>query len=594
MLISTLRAHQCISTIIAAGALVLGCTQEPAPRNHARANSATPGAGGAPSGVGDTVGGGSVPGAGGATPGTGGALVPVGCDVPVPPRAPLRRLTRFEYSNTARDLFNDLTAPGNLLPGEQSGNGFGNDADSQSVSSLLAQQYIAVAEDVAQRATAATQIAHLAPCAADLVATPSAATELECVRSLAQSFAPRIYRRQLLQAEVDDLVILFQAVRSGGEDFARSLAAVLEGLLLSPDFLYRPEFGVAVSGRPDLLRPTGNEMATRLAYTYWASTPDPDLIAAAARGELDTKEGVLTHATRMLNDPRSDVSLRYFFDNQLPISGLAGLTRDPVAYPTFTPRIGELLREETLTFLRHVIFEGDGRFESIFTAPYTLVNAELAAYYGYTPVTGEAFQKVPLDGVRRLGLLTQGGVLAGTVHSNHTNPVKRGAFLMKELLCQPIPPPSAAVAASIKPPDPYQGATARDRFRAHSQDPGCAGCHSLMDPIGLAQENIDAVGLWRDTENGVAIDASGQVPILGAPFNGPVELAQRVAATPEVKACFASHFMNYAYGRTLGAADQCTQASVQNTFVQSNYDIKSMLTALSQSDAFLYLSAVKE
>ncbi len=545
----------------------------------------------------------------GATPGTlsatdggvamgvgGGAIVvPANCDAPVAPRAPLRRLTRAEYSNSAKDLVGDTTSPGNALPSEDSASGFGNDADRQSVSSLLAQQYIAVAEGIAARATAPSVLGSVLPCSANWGSAPNAAAEVDCVGTFAQSFAPRVFRRSLTPAELAELQGVFQTVRAGGIDFAGSFAAMLEGLLMSPDFLYRPEFGVPVPNQVNLMRPTGEEMATRLSYLYWGTTPDADLSAAALRGELDTKEGVLSHATRMLNDARSDTSLRYFFDNLLPISSLSAATRDPAVYPTFSPKIGGLMREETQSFLRYVIFQGGGSFDSFFTAPYTFANAELAAYYGYPAVAGDTFQRVDLPNVsQRLGLLTQGGILTGLVNSNHTNPVKRGKFVMTEVLCQHIPAPSPEIAASIKPPDPYQGATARERFGIHSQNPACAGCHSLMDPIGLAQENLDAVGLWRDTENGVVINAQGQVPLLGAPFNGPVELAQRVAATTEVKTCFSSHLMNYAYGRTLNAADKCTVEAVQNTFKQSNYDVKGLLAGLSQSDAFLYLSAVKE
>jgi hypothetical protein len=522
-----------------------------------------------------------------------GTVVPTSCAEPVAPRAPMRRITRFEYSNTLADLLGDTTAPGSALPGEAAGNGFANDADQQSVSSLLAQQYITVARDIAARFTTPQALPGLVPCSAGLGPSPAAAAESACVESFIAALAPRAYRRPIVPAESQELLALFQTIRATS-DFATGIAGVLQAILLTPEFLYRPEFGVPVPGRPDLLRPTGEEMASRLSYLYWGTMPDAELSAAAVRGELDTREGVLAHATRMLNDTRSDVSLRFFFDNLLPVSALASLVRDPQVYPTFSSSIGALLREETHQFLRHVIFQAGGGFETLFNAPYTFVNAELAAYYGYPGVTGSEFRQVSLNTAQRLGLLTQGGVMAGTAHSNVTNPVKRGAFVMKELLCQRIPPPSAEVAAMIKAPEPYEGATARDRFTAHAQDPGCVGCHTLMDPIGLGLENFDAVGLFRDTENNVLIDASGQVPALSGPFSGPVELAQKVAESPQAKSCLSDHFMSYAYARTLSPADKCTVEFVQESFATSGYDVRAMLTAVSQSDAFLYLSAVKE
>jgi len=152
----------------------------------------------------------------------------------------------------------------------------------------------------------------------------------------------------------------------------------------------------------------------------------------------------------------------------LPISGVAALVRDRQLYPTFSERIGALLREETQGFVRHLVFEGGGNLETLLTAPFTFANEELAAYYGFSGVVGAQFRQVPLDVTQRMGILTQGSVVSGTVHSNNTNPVTRGAFLVRKLLCQTIPPPPPEVAAQIKPPDPYQGATARERFAAHS------------------------------------------------------------------------------------------------------------------------------
>lgn len=520
-------------------------------------------------------------------------VVPENCGQPVPPRSPLRRLTHFEYSNTIEKLLGDSSSPGSGLPAEQSGNGFGNDADQQPVSTLLAQRYIGVAQEIAGRATSPTSIGALAPCVATLGSSPTPSAERTCVDSFISSFAPRAYRRPLEAGEAEELGSLFDTLRVEG-DFSSGVAGVLQAVLLTPEFLYRPEFGVPVPGRPDLLRPTGYEMATRLSYFYWGTMPDPALTQAAAAGELDTAEGVLTHATRMLTDPRAETSLRFFFDKLLPISSLSSLPRDLTLYPTFTAEVASFMREETQTFLRHVIFEGGGNFDAIFTAPYTFVNGALAQFYGYPAVEGAQFQKVSLGTTRRLGILTQGSVMAGTTPSNHTNPVKRGAFVMEQLLCQHIPPPGADLAALITPPDPYGGATARERFAAHSQQPVCAACHSLMDPIGLALENLDAIGRWRDTENGEPIDASGQMQVLGAAFNGAAELSQRIAATDQAKTCFSSHVMNYAYGRTLRPADRCTVESVQSSFARSGYDVRSLLSAVSQSDAFLYLSAVKE
>jgi hypothetical protein len=544
--------------------------------------------------------------AGMAGTGTAGSAVgaPMACtgDAALAPgRAPLRRLTRFEFNNTVRDVLGDDSSPANALPSEELGNGFGNDADAQSVSSLLAEQYSAVAEDIATRTTdAPALLAKHAPCAASITATSSASDESACASAFITSFAPRAYRRPLEPGEAEELLALQQALREGAT-FSSSLAAVIEAVLQSPEFLYRLEWGVPVPGRNDVLRPSGHEMAARLSYLLWGTAPDEGLRALGEGDALLSDAGVLAQATAMLDDPRARQMVRFFFDNLLPISGLSGLERDRTLFPTFTPAIGGLMREETQRFLEYEIFEGPGSWRSALSAPYTFVNGPLAEFYGISGVTGSAFQKVAVDPARRLGLLTQAGMLAGTTHSNTTSPVLRGSYVVRKLLCLNIPLPTAEllgeeVFAMIKPPEPYTGKTARERYSAHSENPVCASCHRNMDPVGLALENYDPVGLWRDQENGVTIDASGGVPGDTATVSGPVELARKIAETEEVQSCFASHWSDFAYARTLDdtSGDACTLETIAMRFEQSGYDVRALLLALTQTPAFLYLPAVRE
>lgn len=496
---------------------------------------------------------------------------------------PVRRLTRFEYNNTVRDLLGDDTLPANAFPSEEIGNGFGNDASAQSVSSLLAEQYAVVAEDIATRATETPEaLASLAPCAADVTAD----TETACVTGFLESFLPRAYRRPLEAGELVDLLELQESVRSTST-FADSIAAVIEAVLQSPDFLYRVEWGVTdEDGRR---RPTGHEMASRLSYFLWSSMPDDELLAAAESGDLTTNDGVLAQAERMLADARARPMVRHFFDNLLPISGLSGLERDPALFPSFTPAIGVAMREEAHQLVQHEIFEGSGTWPGVLTAPYTFVDADLAAFYGIEGVVGSDYQKVDLDPTRRLGLLTQAGVVAGTIHSNLTNPVTRGSFLVQKVMCIPIPLPDGAILAEIKPPDPDSGKTARERYSAHSEDPVCAGCHLMMDPVGLALENYDPVGLWRDTENGVTIDASGTLPGFDGEFGGPIDLVEAIAADERTHACFAQHWASFAYGRTQGEEHECLQAAIEERFIESGYDVEQLLLTLTQTDDFLFL-----
>lgn len=556
--------------LLLASAQHLACTAElGSPGSTADSPTASAGGGGSPSSGGSSV---------------GGAPQSNDCTSPAPPSAPLRRLTRFEYNNTVRDLAKVTDAPANNFPPEEIGSGFGTDADAQTVSEVLAEKYLSTAAKIAASLTSAERIAELAPCAASV----TAATEASCARSVIDAFVPLAYRRPLEAGEADGLVQLFQTVRTAGSTFASSLAAVIEAVLQSPEFLYRPELGVPVEGRPEWRRPRGHEMAARLSYLFWGSMPDEPLRSAAASGGLDTPEQVRAQAARLLEDPRARDVVRFFFDGLLPIQGLSNLMR--TEFPQFNGKIGSLMRQETQTFLENLVF-GGGSWPEAFTAPYSYMNQELAEFYGISGVTGSAFQKVPLDGVKRAGLMTQGGVVAGPIHSNETNPVVRGSFVLNKLLCVKIAIPPASLGP-IVPPEVTEGGTARDRYTAHSANAQCDGCHRLLDPIGFSLENFNAVGQWQDQENGKTIDVAVDSPQLGA-LKGAVELGSKIAQSPEAQACFVANWANFAYGRGTDEQEACSMQRVEQRFRSSGYNIKELLLELTQTDTFLYLPAVR-
>lgn len=497
--------------------------------------------------------------------------------------APVRRLTRFEYNNTIRDLLGDDSRPGNDLPSEEIGNGFGNDANSMSVSSFLAEQFGKVAEGIADRVVNnQSQWQQLHSC----VQSVQSSTEQSCADQIIDRLLPRAFRRSVTSTELQSYKDLQRALKQSGSNFKKSISGVIEAVLQSPDFLYRVEKGNQVDGR---LKLTNYEMASRLSYFFWGSMPDDTLLQAAANGQLTTPAQIKIQAERMLADQRSRNMIRYFFDAYLQISALSHLERDAVEYPSFNSLVGSLMREETQTFLEHVIFEGPGDWASALTAPYTFMNETLAGFYGVGGIYGDQFQEVPLDTTKRLGVLTHAGIMAGTTHSGHTNPVVRGAYVMKKLLCVNIPLPGNDLLDQIKPPDPSSGLTARERYSQHSQDPVCQTCHDKMDPVGLVFENFDPVGLYRTHENGVLIDTSGELPGAGIQVNNAVELVTAIAEDPRTHQCFAYNWANFAYGKTIGASESCIKDTVTMNFSESGYDIRSLLINLTQTDAFLYL-----
>ena len=403
--------------------------------------------------------------------------VVVECNGIAPGRSPLRRLTTYEYNNTIRDLLGDTTNPGSALPAQVDSkqNPFGNDADEQSPTDVLVEKYQTVSESIAARATAnATALAKLHSCAG----TVTAANEEACARMIATSLAPRAYRRAADAAEIDELVALYKNVRalSTTTTFASGVAAMVEALLQAPEFLYRVELGAPVADNLAVKRVAGREMATRLSYMFWQTMPDTALFQAADAGMLDTNDGVLEQARKLLDDPKSHPMVAFFFDNLLPIPDLSGLTRDAALFPTWSPTVGAAMRTEVQRFLEHEIYENTaqsappyaaGSWPAILTAPYTFVNQTLFSHYGAssfasgTSVTGTALTKVNLNTTQRLGLLTLGGMGAGSTTSNLTNPVLRGLFVTNKLMCRNIELPTGFTPMA---PDPYSGKTARERY----------------------------------------------------------------------------------------------------------------------------------
>jgi len=507
-----------------------------------------------------------------------------------PTSAPIRRLTRNEFNNTVAVLLGDTTSPALNLPPEVLGNGFSNDALQQTVSADLISGYSDVAADVANRAVQAASLAQLLPCAASATSSTS---QDSCAQTFINGWVPKAYRRPLATGEADALLALEKGVTSG-DTFSSGIAAIIEAVLQSPDFLYRPEFGVADTKQPSLRRPTGDEMATRLSYLFWGSPPDDALRAAAANGELLTSDGILKQAKRLLDGDKAHAVVKFFFDSLLPITSLTDQTRDADKYPKFSPQIGSYMRTETEKFLDNQVFTENGSWPSVFTANYTFVNEPLAKFYGISGVTGTAFQKVQVDPTQRRGLLTQGAIMTGTTVTNSTNPVLRGSFVLNKLMCANILlPTDPDVLALVAVPVDVTGATARDRYTAHSKQPVCQSCHRLIDPVGFALENYDAVGQYRTTENNVTIDASGKLPTTTQVVNGAVALAQQLADSTQVQQCFAQHWVEYGYGRSLrgSPSDLCLQENINNAFKASGYNVKQLLLDLTQTTAFQYLPA---
>jgi hypothetical protein len=497
-----------------------------------------------------------------------------------PGGAPVRRLTKREYNNTVRDLLGDTTRPADVLPPEEDWHGFTNMAEMQSISPVLTERYMLVAEGVAARATRDLRL--ILPCSRTVIG------EDACMDQFIQHFGKRAFRRPLNAGDTAFLRGVYDSTRARGLDFRAGTKAVIAAALQSPDFLYRIEEGVPVDGRPGVWEIKGYEMATRLSFHMWGSTPDDALLEAAGRGELDTPAGLEAQARRMVKDPRARDTVREFHQRWLQMGKLPDLGKDFVLYPEWTNALKEDLLGELDALVDHVVWEGKGDILELFTAPYTFVNDDLARYYGL-PVTGEeGYRKVNLPG-RASGVLSQGALMAVLAKPNETSPVLRGKFVREQLMCQTVPPPPDNVVVA---PETDPSAPARERMAQHLTVPSCNGCHTLMDPIGFGFEKFDASGRFREREkDGSPVDDNGEV--IGqesGTFKGVGQMGQRLAANPKTAQCVTLNWFRFAQGRPDKKSDACNLKQLEDAFNASGGRIPELLVAITQTEAFRFRS----
>jgi hypothetical protein len=491
-----------------------------------------------------------------------------------PGTSPIRRLNRTEYDNTVRDLLGDTTHPSSTFPPDEQLLGFDNNATALTLSPTLAEQYMNSAEAL----VAAAPLTTLVSC------DPVALGESACATQAIQTFGKRAYRRPLTGTEVSRMLTLYNWARGQAQDFATSMRVVAQAMLQSPKFLYRVELGGSQVGQG--LQISGYEMASRLSYFLWQSMPDDALFAAADQGELSTPAQIEAQARRMLSDPRARTTVANFHRQWLEQDNLDRAIKDPTLFPNFAA-LQPSMREESRRFVDDV-FWSDGHAPALFTSTYTFADSALARFYGATAPSGSGFQKVNLDPTQRSGVLTQAGWLSTWAKPDRTSPIHRGKFVREQLLCMQL----AAPPANVPPPPPLDPTkTQREQLMVHSQNASCNACHKLMDPVGFGFEGYDAIGAVRATENGLPVDTSGEVVQGGdatGTFNGAVELSQRLSKSTTVMGCVTTQWFRFAAGRADSIADACTQKRLVARFSAAGWDMKELLVALTQTDAFLY------
>jgi hypothetical protein len=486
----------------------------------------------------------------------------------------MRRHTIVEYNNTIADLLGIASRPADSFLPDAKIDGFTNNEGTQAVTEVQAQQLLGAAETLAS----AANLAKLVPC------DPATGDEA-CARAFIVQLGKRAYRRSLSADEQNVLLKVYRAARTGGS-FADGIRYTLQALLVAPQFLYRPETAADATGRLD-----GYAVASRLSYLFWATMPDDALMAAADAGRLSRPEEIVAQARRLLDSDRARTPIATFFQQWLHLDDFEHVDKDAKAFPQYTKTLATAMKRELDTFIDAVFWQEAGSTDALLNAPYSFRNAALASFYGEPGPAGTDLQKTPTDPARRAGLLTQGAWATLTSPPDMTNPVRRGKFVREALLCQDVPPPPPDVKVALPKADPQKPSTARERFAQHSAVPLCAGCHRLMDPIGLAFENYDGIGRWRDGENGKAIDATGELIATDkdGTFAGAAALGPRLAASDQVRSCVVLNWFRYGFGRTPTPADDCMLRALEQRFGATGRKARDFLLELVVSDAFLYV-----
>ena len=413
----------------------------------------------------------------------------------------------------------------------------------------------------------------------------SPSDERPCAEEIIDRLASQAYRRPLTNQDRDRLMPLYEeGVAESG--FETGVRTALEGILSSPDFLFRWEELRSEGDRDGTVRLNDADLAARLSFFLWGGPPDAELSEVARKGELSDARIFEQQVHRMLADPRSDAMSRRFAAQWLRLQD-AEKVIPTVDWPNFDSTIKDAMLRETELFFRSIVRE-DRSVLDLLTADYTFVNEDLARHYGFPGVAGSEFRRVSLPGSERSGLFGQGSILLLTSHSDRTSPVLRGKWVMEVLLNSPPPPPPPDIPPFEQTEGVEEGRvlTVKERMQLHRANPVCQACHQFIDPLGLALENFDVTGEWRIKDAGNPIDPSGTLWD-GTELNGVNDLREALLRyrTPLLRA-FTKNLLAYALGRRVEYYDQPTIRTITRQAAEHDYRISSFILGVAKSDAF--------
>jgi hypothetical protein len=423
-------------------------------------------------------------------------------------------------------------------------------------------------------------------------AAPAGRAEAGCIGKFVETFGLRAFRRPLSADETGRFNTLFGKLRGVQAVYAEAVHDLLVSFLQSPEFLYRWELQGDPIKDGALVKFGPYELASRLSYLIWSSMPDDTLFNAAKSGGLDKPDQIGAQAERMLKDPRATDALTDFHMQWLGIYGADELEKGDI-YKTYTPEVGKAMLGETAAFIQATFLgpQATGKLEDLFTSSSSYLNEALAKHYGVPGVTGNTFRKVDMDATQRAGLLTQGAFL--TKHSKEVEsfPIARGVYVLRNVLCQDIPEPNIMLPP---PPEQKMGVTTRQLYEDFTKAAACQACHGRINAVGFAFEHYDAVGGWRADEEGQKVDASGtlELPSGTLMFNDAIGLMKAAAKSPELRDCAARNWARALLRREERPEEAGSLKDISAAFAASNYDVRSLIVALTKTKAFTHRNPI--
>lgn len=412
---------------------------------------------------------------------------------------------------------------------------------------------------------------------------PDLAKPLESAKTILRPFLKRAFRRPVADADVERFARLVPAAIKEGQPFEQGIRVAVAAALVSPYFLFRVELDTPGGGTVRNLN--DYELASRLSYFLWSSMPDAELFALADAGKLRDPKVLEAQAARMLQDPKAEALTRNFASQWLTLRKLENVSPDPELFPTFNDDLRQDMEEEVRHFFANVVKE-DRSVVEFLDAPYTFVNARLARHYGLANVTGPEFRRVALKSDARGGLLTSAAVLTVTSNPNRTSPVKRGKWVLENILGEPPPPPPPGLDALEGDRDKTPAKTIKERMARHRKDPSCAVCHAKMDPLGMAFENYDPVGKWRTMDGKFAVDPTGTTA-KGEPFKNAADLKKiLLKRKDQFVHTLAEKLMTYGLGRGVELSDRKAVEGIASRCRKDGYRFSALVKGIVISEAF--------